>query len=70
DATTGQVAALAPFVLKRGAVHPARQQIGGKLTFEASFSALYDAHGKNLAPHGAQRVVLDGRSGKLLEALD
>jgi hypothetical protein len=60
DATDGQITAVAPFLTSRGetSLHQA-----GSLTYNARFTAVYDAHGKNLALHGASQIVLDPKHG-------
>jgi hypothetical protein len=58
DGTTGQINAVAPFVATRGqALHTPKS-----LTYTAHFTAVYDKHGKNLAPNGASQLVLDPKT--------
>ena len=38
---------------------------GGRLVVTGDFSAVFDAHGRNLAPAGAARVALDGDGGAI-----
>jgi hypothetical protein len=66
DATTGQVAAVAPFALARGAAQPLTSVQGSKLVCRAHFSGVWNSAGVNLAPSGANQVVLDSKTGKFI----
>jgi hypothetical protein len=63
DSTTGQITSVAPFVATRGA---SLQHKSGSLQYTAKFTAIYDAHGKNLAPYGASSIVFDPKHGGLV----
>jgi Tol biopolymer transport system component len=66
DITSGQVTAVAPYVLDRG---PIQKSLNGtSLIFTGRFQAVYDHAGKNLTPNGATRVTIDGKTGKLVGA--
>jgi len=59
DGTTGQINTVAPFLATRGqALHQP-----GSQTYSAHFTAVYDAHGKNLAPNGASQLNIDPKHG-------
>jgi hypothetical protein len=49
------------FVQTRTAIKPGRA--GSGLSFDGSFTAVYDGKGKNLAPNGATHLVLDSKHG-------
>jgi len=65
DSTSGLVTAVAPFVAIRGAAAVSSKTANG-LLYRAKFTAVYDAHGKNLAPNGASSIVLDPTHGSVV----
>ena len=61
DGTSGQINTIAPFFATRGqTLHQP-----GSPTYTAHFTAVYNAHGKNLAPQGASQLVLDPKHGTI-----
>ena len=65
NASTGMVSSVVPYAANRSAsAKPTRA--GDNLTYSGSFTAVFDAEGKNLAPGGAKSVTLDTVTGKLV----
>jgi len=65
DSSLGAIQAVAPFVVTRGSkVKPVRTASG--LQYTAHFTGVWDANGKNLAPSGASKIVVDGTHGKVV----
>ena len=62
DYTSGQVTSVSPFVATRGSALKATNTPSGA-RYAAKFTAVYDAHGKNLAPSGASAIILNPKSG-------
>jgi len=67
DSTAGTVDAVAPFLATRGG-KPTCVKANGTLTYSGHFTGVWNAGGKNVAPAGASKMVLDSKSGKLLSA--
>jgi Tol biopolymer transport system component len=66
DASTGRVATILPFTGSRSiGSKPTFKYEGGKEIFQGHFLGAYDSKGKNIAPDGASRVILDSRTGIL-----
>ena len=63
DATTGQVDLVAPAATPKASP---TKNADGTLTYKASFKAVYDGKGRNLAPNGASSLTVDPKSGKLV----
>ncbi|HWD38430.1 MAG TPA: hypothetical protein VG944_06250, partial [Fimbriimonas sp.] len=58
SATTGQIDTVAPLT------EPGLQRLSrGGTSYEGRFTAVYDAHGKNLARSGASHIELDPKTG-------
>ncbi|HWD39245.1 MAG TPA: hypothetical protein VG944_10380 [Fimbriimonas sp.] len=57
---TGQIDTVAPLA-EPGSTRSTR----GGLAYDGKFVAIYDAHGKNVAPEGATHIELDTKSGAL-----
>jgi Tol biopolymer transport system component len=68
DGTTGQVATISPYGIGASSVGsaPTVVQQGSQSVFQGHFLAVFDAAGKNLAPHGASQIHLDSKTGELL----
>jgi len=66
DATTGQVAAVAPYAVARGAAQPLTSVQGSQLVCHARFSGVWNSAGVNVAPSGASQIVLDRKTGKFI----
>ena len=64
NSNNGFVGFIAPFLETRSVGQSSRQ--GDRLTYHAQFSGVFDAKGKNLAPHGASDLTVDVKTGKLL----
>ena len=65
DSTTGNFVSLLPFVATRGVSAKPTITAAG-LVYIAHFTAVYDAHGKNLAPNGASSITLDPKHGTVV----
>ena len=66
DAAFGRVNAVLPFNGSRGAdSKPAVTRQGLNYVFTGNFTSVVNGSGKNVAPSGASRVVLDPKTGKL-----
>ena len=64
SASQGTVVAVLPYAANRSV--PAKKVSGASATYTGSFTAVFDASGKNLAPGGAKSVTLDEKTGKLV----
>ena len=62
DAADGSVVAVVPYAANRSV--PTHS--GNLATYTGHFTAVFDAHGKNLAPSGAKSVTLNEKTGKLV----
>ena len=66
DAFTGKVNAVLPFVGSRGVdSKPTISRQGSNYVYTGNFISAVDASGKNIAPTGASRVILDPKTGSL-----
>ena len=63
DATTSRVDLLAPASVAKPSL---AKNSDGTLTYQASFRALYDGKGKNLAPNGASSLTVNPKTGMLI----
>jgi hypothetical protein len=63
DAITGQVDMVAPAATAKPA---SKVNSDGTVTYRASFKAIYDAKGNNLAPSGATSLTVNPKTGKLV----
>ena len=64
-ASDGTVNSVLPYAANRSVgLKPTRA--GNKVTYAGSFTAVFDASGKNLAPGGAKSVTLDEKTGTLV----
>ena len=62
-AITGQVVLVAPAATAKATP---TKNAAGTWTYKASFTAVYDEKGKNLAPNGTSSLTVDPKSGKLV----
>lgn len=60
NASNGEIVAAIPYAVARGAGKPKVSRDGSRIVVEGVMQGVYDAKGKNLAPSGASRAVLDG----------
>jgi len=68
---SGKVTAVLPFTGTRAAGSagkPVVKEENGQRVYRGAFAGVFDASGKNLAPHGAKEVRCDARTGKVLQA--
>jgi len=63
DAATGQVDIVAPASEAKPSLV---KNADGTLTYKATFKAVYDGTGRNLAPNGASNLTFDPKTGKLV----
>jgi len=63
DATTGQVDLVAPSATPKP---ESSRNPDGTVTYNSTFKAVFDGAGKNLAPSGATRIVLNPKTGHLV----
>ena len=63
DAETGRVDTMAPAATAKPALS---KNADGTVTYSGSFKAIYDGKGRNLAPSGASRLVMNPKTGQLV----
>lgn len=59
NSATGEVMAAIPYTVTRGTGKPKVSREGTRVIVEGAMQGVYDAKGKNLAPSGATRAVLE-----------
>jgi len=65
DNQAGTIQSVAPFLATRGSsLKPVKTATG--VSYKAHFLAVYDAHGKNLAPKGASALIMDAKHGSIV----
>jgi WD40-like Beta Propeller Repeat len=67
DSNSGTVDAVAPFLATRGG-KPTCVKGNGTLTYTGHFTGVWNSNGKNVAPSGATKLVLESKSGSLISA--
>jgi len=66
DATTGAVDLVATAAKPVAKFAPSTRSIGSNLTYDGSFTAIYGPKGARLDTNGANQIVVDGKTGKLI----
>lgn len=66
NASTGKVSAVLPYTANRGAQTPPVADAAGARVYRRRFVGIWDADGRNVAPHGASEARFDPATGKLL----
>lgn len=67
SSSTGQVGFVSTFEGPTGQVKKlAASKAGSQMTYSGNFKSVYDAAGHNLAPNGASTLVIDAKTGKLV----
>ena len=66
DATTGAIDTVATAAKPRTKFTPSTRSIGQNLIYDGPFTAVYGPKGNRLDTNGANQVVIDGKTGKLI----
>ena len=68
SSSQGIVTSVIPYTANRS-VNEKPKASGDNLTYNGSFTAIYDAKGNNVAPNGASSVTLNAKTGELVSCL-
>jgi len=66
DASTGAVDLVATAAKPQATFKPSTRSIGANLTYDGPFTAVYGPKGNRLDTSGANQIVVDGKTGKLI----